>query len=225
MKWCWMAGSLPRKSNFALLHILPQDGSKPDPKRRPYLIIDPRAGQGAGIGGSKADSQVGVALRAGHPVYFAIFFPEPEDGQTLADVIATHAAFVRKVRERHPDSPRPIIVGNCQGGWSTMLLAASSPDITGPIVINGAPLAFWSGKRARRHPMRYLGGMTGGVASIMMLSDLGRGKFDGAHLISNFESPSVPAMSGGRNTTICSRASMNPSAISISSVGGAVSTT
>jgi hypothetical protein len=32
-------------------------------KKRPYIIIDPRAGHGPGIGGFKADSQVGVALR------------------------------------------------------------------------------------------------------------------------------------------------------------------
>jgi Protein of unknown function (DUF3141) len=41
-----------------------------DPTRRPYVIIDPRAGHGPGIGGFKDDSQVGVALAAGHPVYF-----------------------------------------------------------------------------------------------------------------------------------------------------------
>ena len=55
-------------------------------KRRPYVIIDPRAGHGPGIGGFKDDSQVGVALRAGHPVYFVIFFRDPEPGQTLLDV-------------------------------------------------------------------------------------------------------------------------------------------
>ena len=50
------------------------------------MIIDPRAGHGPGIGGFKDDSQVGVALREGHPVYFVIFFREPEPGQTLLDV-------------------------------------------------------------------------------------------------------------------------------------------
>ncbi len=178
---------LPRPSNYAMVHILPTDGPRPDPKRRPYLIIDPRAGQGAGIGGSKAESQVGVALANGHPVYFAIFFPDPVPGQTLADVCATHATFVRTVRQRHPEAPRAIVVGNCQGGWATALLAASNPDVTGPLVINGAPLAYWSGERVRRHPMRYLGGVSGGAVPAMLLSDLGNGRFDGAHLVSNFE--------------------------------------
>ncbi len=180
--------ALPRRSNYAMVRILPDDGARPDPRRRPYLIIDPRAGQAAGIGGSKAESQVGVALKTGHPVYFAIFFPHPEPGQTLADVCATHAHFVRAVRALHPDAPRPIVVGNCQGGWATALLAASNPDVTGPIVINGAPLAYWSGARARRHPMRYLGGLTGGAVPAMLMSDLGNGEFDGAHLVLNFES-------------------------------------
>ena len=54
-------------------------------------------------------------------------------------------------------------------------------------MINGAPLAYWSGARARRHPMRYLGGLMGGSLPAMVLSDLGDGSFDGAHLIWNFE--------------------------------------
>ncbi len=171
--------TLERRSNYALVKLLPEDGRRPDPRRRPYLIIDPRAGQAAGIGASKAESQVGVALKAGHPVYFAIFFAHPEPGQTLADVCATHANFVRTVRGLHQDAPRPIVVGNCQGGWATALLAATNPDVTGPIVINGAPLAYWSGTRGRRHPMRYLGGLSGGAVPAMVLSDLGYGEFDG----------------------------------------------
>ncbi|TMH37375.1 MAG: DUF3141 domain-containing protein, partial [Betaproteobacteria bacterium] len=54
--------------NYALVRIVPPEGVKVDPKRRPYVIIDPRAGHGPGIGGFKDDSEVGVALREGHPV-------------------------------------------------------------------------------------------------------------------------------------------------------------
>ena len=42
-----------------------------DPNKRPIVVIDPRAGHGPGIGGSKQDSEIGVALDYGHPVYFA----------------------------------------------------------------------------------------------------------------------------------------------------------
>jgi hypothetical protein len=36
-----------------------------------------------GIGGFKADSEIGVALKAGHPCYFVGFLPEPMPGQTI----------------------------------------------------------------------------------------------------------------------------------------------
>ena len=39
-----------RPVNYALLRIVPPAGTQVDPKRRPYLIIDPRAGHGPGIG-------------------------------------------------------------------------------------------------------------------------------------------------------------------------------
>ena len=84
--------------------------------RRPYIIIDPRAGHGPGIGGFKDDSQVGAALHDGCPVYFVIFYPDPMPGQTLLDVCAAEKQFVHKVRELHPNSPKPALIGNCQGG-------------------------------------------------------------------------------------------------------------
>lgn len=177
---------LPRPCNYQLLRILPPDGKEAPPFKRPYLIIDPRAGHGAGIGGFKADSQVGVALSDGHPVYFVVFRPEPEPGQTLADVMRAEAAFVREIIKRHPQAPKPIIVGNCQGGWATLVLAAANPDVTGPLVINGAPVSAWSG-RIGENPMRYKGGLAGGIVPALMLADLGGGVFDGAHLVANFE--------------------------------------
>ena len=105
-----------RPVNHALVRIIPPKGIEVDDRLRPYVIIDPRAGHGPGIGGFKEDSEVGVALSAGHPVYFVIFYPEPEPGQTLADVTDAEAEFVRMVAERHPESAKPVLVGNCQGG-------------------------------------------------------------------------------------------------------------
>ncbi|MCI4661976.1 MAG: DUF3141 domain-containing protein [Neomegalonema sp.] len=182
---------LPRPCNYMLLKIalpdwLAEQGIETFDWKRPYVIIDPRAGHGAGIGGFKPDSQVGVALKDGHPVYFVAFRPMPVEGQTLADVTHAEAAFLREVQRRHPDAPNPIVVGNCQGGWATAILAARNPDLAGPIVLNGAPMSYWSG-RIGQDPMRYTGGMALGVTPALLLSDLGGGKFDGAHLVQNFE--------------------------------------
>ncbi len=177
---------LPFPSNYELLRILPPAGIEVKDWKRPYMIIDPRAGHGPGIGGFKSDSQVGVALRDGHPVYFVSFRREPEPGQYLAYVTRTQSAFVREVMRRHPESPKPVITGNCQGGWATLLLAAMNPDLTGPVVINGAPVATWAGE-VGLYPMRYNGGVVGGTWIPMALSDVGGGIFDGAHLVQNFE--------------------------------------
>ena len=178
--------TLPHPVNYVLLRIIPPQGMEVRDWKRPYMIIDPRAGHGAGIGGFKPDSQVGVALRDGHPVYFVVFRAHPEPGQTLADVMRAEAEFVSEIVRRHPKAAKPIIVGNCQGGWAAMILAAANPDITGPLVINGAPMAYWSG-RIGENAMRYNGGLLGGILPALYFADLGHGEFDGAHLVSNFE--------------------------------------
>jgi pimeloyl-ACP methyl ester carboxylesterase len=178
--------TLKRPCNYQLLRILPPEGVAVEDTKRPYIIIDPRAGHGGGIGGFKPDSQVGVALSKGHPVYFVSFGRDPMPGQTLADVMHAEAGFVRTVRARHPDSPQPVVTGNCQGGWATLLMAACNPDLTGPLILNGAPVAPWSGE-VGENPMRYNAGVLGGTWQPMLWSDLGAGKFDGANLVMNFE--------------------------------------
>ncbi|MEM6678797.1 MAG: DUF3141 domain-containing protein [Pseudomonadota bacterium] len=178
--------NLPHPCNYELLRLKPPAGVEVMDWKRPYVIIDPRAGHGGGIGGFKPDSQVGVAFRDGHPVYFVNFRAQPEPGQTLADVTRAEAAFLREVMRRHPTSPKPVVAGNCQGGWATLVLAAMNPDITGPLVINGAPVATWSGE-VGVNPMRYNAGILGGTWLPMLVSDLGGGTFDGANLVMNFE--------------------------------------
>ncbi len=155
--------------------------------KRPIIIIDPRAGHGPGIGGSKRDSEIGMALDYGHPVYFILFYTEPIPGQTMADVVTAVVRFIEKVAALHPDADSPAIMGNCQAGWMAALACADRPDIAGPLVLNGAPLSYWSGV-AGTNPMRYKGGLAGGVWVNSFLSDLGNGVFDGANLVANFES-------------------------------------
>ncbi len=128
-----------------------------------------------------------MALRRGHPVYFVVFSRDPVAGQTILDVTAAEAVFLQTVLERHPRAPKPVVIGNCQGGWATMMLASAAPDRVGALVLNGAPLSYWAGERGK-NPMRYLGGLAGGSWPALLLADLGNGKFDGANLVMNSES-------------------------------------
>ena len=108
------------------------------------MRFGPRAGHGPGIGGFKRDSEVGLALHEGHPVYFVIFFPEPLPGQTLADVHHALRRFVEAVARRHPGKP-PVLYGNCQAGWAVTLLSADCEGLAGPAALNGSPLSYWAG--------------------------------------------------------------------------------
>mgnify|MGYP006286471109 CR=1 FL=1 len=179
---------LPRPTSYQLLRIVPPAGMEIDERKRPFVIIDPRAGQGPGIGGSQTDSQVGVALRAGHPCYFVAFKPMPAPSQTIEDITAAETEFLREIRRRHPDAAGdPVLIGNCQAGWATVLLSGAEPDLVGPLVLAGTPLSYWDGPKGQS-PMRYFGGLMGGTWLGELASDLGNGRFDGAYLVQNFES-------------------------------------
>ncbi len=176
-----------RPVNYALVKVIPPDGIELRPTSRPFVIVDPRAGHGPGIGGFKADSEIGVALNAGHSCYFVGFLPEPVPGQTIEDIARAEAAFLEKVIALHPDADgKPCVIGNCQAGWAIMMLAAIRPELFGPIIVAGSPLSYWAGVRGK-NPMRYSGGLLGGSWLTAFASDLGCGKFDGAWLVQNFE--------------------------------------
>ncbi|MFZ0147775.1 MAG: DUF3141 domain-containing protein [Xanthobacteraceae bacterium] len=178
---------LDRPVNYALARVVPPTGIEIDPKRRPFVVIDPRAGHGPGIGGFKADSEIGVALKAGHPCYFVGFLPDPMPGQTIEDIGRAEAQFLEKVIALHPRADgKPCVIGNCQAGWAVMMLAALRPELFGPIIIAGSPLSYWQGVHGK-NPMRYTGGLFGGSWLTAFASDLGAGKFDGAWLVQNFE--------------------------------------
>ena len=178
---------LDRPVNYVLVRIVPPKGIEIDPKSRPFVVVDPRAGHGPGIGGFKADSEIGVALKAGHPCYFVGFLPDPMPGQTIEDIARAEAIFLEKVIALHPEADeKPCVIGNCQAGWAVMMLAALRPELFGPIIIAGSPLSYWAGVHGK-NPMRYSGGLLGGSWLTALTSDLGRGKFDGAWLVQNFE--------------------------------------
>ncbi|WP_200845130.1 DUF3141 domain-containing protein [Roseomonas sp. 18066] len=179
--------TLPRPVNYRLLRITPPAGTVIDDRKRPFVIVDPRAGHGPGIGGFKPDSEIGVALRAGHPCYFIGFLPLPVPGQTIEDVMRAEQAFLEAVAAAHPEADgRPVAIGNCQAGWQLAMAAATRPEIFGPLILAGAPLSYWAGERGR-NPMRYSGGLLGGTWLTALAGDLGHGLFDGAWLVQNFE--------------------------------------
>ena len=115
-----------RPVNYLLVRIVPPEGLKTDPAKRPFVVVDPRAGHGPGIGGMKDDSEIGAALKEGHPCYFIGFLPEPMPEQTIEDVWDAEAQFIQNVARRHPGAANPVVIANCQAGWQTMIMAAAS---------------------------------------------------------------------------------------------------
>ena len=178
--------SLPRPINYSLSRIVPPPGVIIDPHKRPVVVVDPRAGQGPGIGGFKAQSEIGDALNGGHPVYFIGFASTPEPGQQFLDIVEGQVKFFERIVELHPESPRPFAIGNCQAGYQTLMVAMLRPDLFGPCLVAGSPMSYWQGVRGK-NPMRYTGGLLGGSWLTALTSDLGNGKFDGTWLIMNFD--------------------------------------
>lgn len=179
---------LDRPVNYFLVRIVTPTGVTVNSTKPPIIVVDPRAGHGPGIGGMKPESEIGVALRAGHPVYFIGFLPKPVTGQTIEDVCGAEAIFIETVGARHHEAEgKPIVIANCQAGWQIMMAASIRPDLMGPILLAGTPLSYWAGVRGK-NPMRYLGGTLGGTWLTALAGDLGAGIFDGANLVANFES-------------------------------------
>ena len=100
----------------------------------------------------KHDSEIGVALAAGHPCYFVGFLPDPMPGQTIEDVCEAEARFVEEVVKRHPNAEgKPCLIGNCQAGWQIMMMSRDSPGACRPDHARRIA-AFLLGRRARQEP-------------------------------------------------------------------------
>jgi hypothetical protein len=124
--------ALPHPVNYTLVRIVPPADTQTDPTKAPIIVVDPRAGHGPGIGGMKQDSEIGMALAAGHSCYFIGFLPKPMPGQTIEDVCRAEAIFIQDVASRHPDAEsKPIVIANCQAGWQIMMMAAGIGKLTG----------------------------------------------------------------------------------------------
>ena len=99
--------ALPEPVNYGLVKMLPPEGTAIDETKRPFVVVDPRAGHGPGIGGFKADSEIGVIMADGHPCYFIGFTPRPEPGQTIEAVMRALAHFLEHIIGLHPEAGRP----------------------------------------------------------------------------------------------------------------------
>ena len=179
--------NLPRPVNYGLVRVIPPRGTVIDHTKRPVVVVDPRAGQGPGIGGFNPVSEISQAFKAGHPVYFVGFSAEPVEGQTIEDVAHALTVFLQKVIELEPDAVgKPFVFGNCQAGWHTIMAACMRPDLFGPILSASAPLSYWGGVHGK-NPMRYNGGLLGGAWIARLMGDLAGGFIDGAWFIMNFD--------------------------------------
>ena len=209
--------------NHALLRIVPPNDVDGRRRLRPFIIIDPRAGHGPGIGGFKEDSEVGVALSAGHPVYFVIFYPGSGAG---ADARRRHRCGsrvrahrraapsakrqagarrqlpgrlggddARRVAARHRGSLRRATARRCRTGRATTATIRCAT----PAVSPAAP-----GCRCSR-------------------AISARGKFDGAHLVQNFENLNPANTLWKKYYDLARTSTPSPSASSSSSAGGAAS--
>jgi Protein of unknown function (DUF3141) len=117
-------------------------------------VVDPRAEHGPGIGGFKADSEIGVAMKADLLLHRV-------PARAIERIAHAEAIFIQKVIERHPEANgKPCVIGNCQAGWAVMILDSLRPKLFGPLVVAGAPLAYWAGVHGK-YPMRYSGGLFG----------------------------------------------------------------
>jgi hypothetical protein len=180
--------NLPRPVNYGLVRVVPPRGTAIDLTKRPVVVVDPRAGQGPGIGGFNPVSEISQAFKAGHPVYFVGFAADPVEGQTVDDVAHALDVFLQKVIElEHHAVGKPFIFGNCQAGWHSIMAACMRPDLFGPIVVASAPLSYWAGVRGK-NPMRYNGGLLGGAWIERLMCDLEGGLIDGAWFVMNFDS-------------------------------------
>jgi len=129
--------NLPAPSTYMLLKILPPEGSR-FWTGTPYMIIDPRAGHGAGIGGFKPIVKVGVALHDGHP-FISWPFDAPRARPDARRRDARGSRFVKEIGRRHPKAAKPIIVGNWSREAGLRWCWRPQPRHLRTLVINGAP--------------------------------------------------------------------------------------
>ncbi len=74
---------LPRPVNYALVRIQAPREWKTDPRKRPFVVFDPRAGHGPGIGGFKRKAKSALRSRRDIPAISSASCPSPSLARPL----------------------------------------------------------------------------------------------------------------------------------------------
>ena len=135
--------------NYGIIKIDPPTGIVIDDRKRPFVVIDPRAGHGPGIGGFTADSEIGEAMQSGSSCYFIGFSPTPNPVRPSkpSSRPGPSSSNGSSACTRRADG-KPVVIGNCQAGWALMMLAAKHPELLRP-AHRGRIADVLLGRRAR----------------------------------------------------------------------------
>ena len=137
--------------NYALVHIQPPAGVEDRSEQAPLHDHRPARRPWPWHRRLQERQPGRRRARAGHAVYFVIFFQQPEPGQTMADVCALEGRFFREVRAAPSERAGPVTVGNCQGGWAADAAGGLQPARHRPDR-RQRRAAELLGRRARQEP-------------------------------------------------------------------------
>ena len=114
-----------RPVNYALLRITPPEGV--DGRSEAAALPHHRSARGPRSRHRRLQGRFAGRRRAARRAIrctSSSSFATPSPARRCSTSARPSSSSCRKVRELHPDSAKPAIVGNCQGGWAAMMLAA-----------------------------------------------------------------------------------------------------
>ena len=132
-------------------------------------------------------NQVSVAWDHGYEVYYLLFDPTPVTGQEIADTVRTVCSYIKHLNQEYPHPQGPILVGNCQAGWHSLLCGLYDPKLKYTLSAVGAPISYWSGEPGDDSLRSAVLPWAGAWVAAFLSDVLGEKIFDGANLSLNFD--------------------------------------
>lgn len=124
----------------------------PDSPRRPPVVLVPSLINRSYILDLEPDRSMVAALSAaGHPTYLVDWgVPAAEDADEDVEYVLM-TLLRRSIRRacRHAGSSQAVVLGYCQGGVLSAMLAALEPDLFAGLILLNAPFRFSEGGRFR----------------------------------------------------------------------------